>query len=106
MAINLSTYNKPMATARKTLHATAGNLDILTVPSWCKFLEIKAAGSGAIKITHTGAQDAAIGTDYFQIANGGAYIFDSVALSTFSLRLTGTVNSDTVEFVMKAGLEG
>lgn len=106
MAIDLSTYSKPLATARKTLHATAGNLDVFTVPSWCKFLEIKAAGSGAIKFTHAGSQNSAIGTDYFTIANGGSYVFNSVELSTFQFRITGTVNADTVEFVMKAGLEG
>lgn len=107
MAINLSSgYNAPWAVARKTLHATAGNLDVLTLPSWCKFLEIVAVGTGDVRFTHTGSQDAAIGIDFMPISNGGSYKLNSTQLSGYQIRITGTVNADYVVFIMKAEWEG
>jgi len=106
MAIDLSAYSRPWAFARKTLHATAGNLDVITLPTWCKQVTIRAAGSGSVKVTHTGNQDAAIGSDYATVANGATLTLQSMQLSGFSLRLTGSVNGDPVEFILESGRDG
>lgn len=106
MAINLSTYTKSVDFARKTLHATAGNLDVLTLPAHCKVLTIRAAGTGKVRIANTGSQDAAIGTDFFEIAIGGALTLKSAQLAVAPLRITGTVNADTVEFILESALDG
>lgn len=102
MAIDLSALSAPWAFARGTLHATAGNLDVVTLPSWCKCLTIRAGGSGNVILSHTGAQDSAIGaTTKFTVAVGNAITLRSAQLSSYPLRLTGSVNSDPVEYILE-----
>lgn len=103
MAIDLSAYSAPLACPRKTLHATAGNLDVLTLPDWARQVTIRAAGSGNVKLTHTGSQDAAIGTDYLTIPSGASANLKGSGLASYPLRITGTVNADPVEFVLERG---
>ena len=105
MALDLSAYNAPIATLKKTTHATAGNLDVLTLPTWCKVLTILAAGTGTIKLTYTGAQNAAIGTDYFPIAAGGSLKLKAIQLGGYPLRITSTVNSDPICFILESAIE-
>lgn len=104
MAIDLSSYSPPLAFARKTSHSTPGNLDVVTLPSWARSVMIRAAGTGTVKLAHTGSQDAAVGSDYFSIPVG-----DSVSIplrgTTTPLRVTGTVASDPVEFALSAAVE-
>ena len=101
MAIDLSSNTQPVAFARTTLHATAGNLDVLTLPTWCRQVTISAIGTGNIKITHTGSQDAAIGSNYYTILNGEKLSLRNVRLHNTLFRVTGTVNSDPVEFILE-----
>lgn len=105
MAINLTAQTAPIAFVRATLHATPGNLEVLTIPTWCKVITIRAAGSGDVKISHTGAQDAAItSTAYVTIPNGYSLVLKAVQLAGFPLRLTGTVSSDPVEIILESAL--
>lgn len=103
MAIDLSAVSAPIAFVRGTLHATAGNLDIVTLPSWCRQVTLRAAGSGSLVISHTGAQDDPAGsTTKFTVAVGDSITLQGSGLSSYPLRLTGTVNSDPVEFILES----
>lgn len=103
MAIDLSAVSGPWAFQRATLHATPGNLDVVALPPWAKTLTIRAAGEGAVKVSATGAQDAAV-TEYCSIAPGDALTLRSVQISTYPLRLTGTVESDPVELILESAM--
>lgn len=99
MAISLTSYNAPIAFVRKTTQASAGNMDVVSVPSWARQITIRAAGSGSIKVAHTGSDGAAIGADYTTIAAGGALSFP--VREDFPLRVASTANADSVEFILE-----
>lgn len=104
MAIDLSAVSGPWAFRRAAAHATPGNLEVVTIPDWCKTLTIRAAGSGSLKLASEGTQDAAVGSHYLTLEAGQAVTFRSVHVSRYALRLTGTVSSDPVEFILESAM--
>lgn len=107
MAIDLSAATAPISFHRVTLHATAGNLDVLTLPRWVKQLTIRAAGTGSVKVSHTGNQDAAISATLLHtVPVGDSVTLRSVQLSNYPIRLTGSVNSDAAELILESELHG
>ena len=102
MAIDLSANTQPVAFVRGTLHATAGNLDVVTLPSWCGQVTIRAAGTGNLILSHTGAQDAAVGaTTKFTIPNGGSVTLKVLNPASYPLRVTGSAGGDPVEWLLE-----
>lgn len=101
--------NAPFETKRITLSGTPDNVTQVTVPSWAKKVSVQFI-TNAGKISHTGTDAAAIGSDYITIA---ADTLAEVSISNrehdasnyggFSLYLASGTASTVAEVAIEAG---
>lgn len=104
MAATVITYAAPVQMAYVEL-GTAGNIKLVTIPKRfrrvrIKFLHTNDTAADTGKVSHTGAEDAAIGEAAWHVGTSGDYI-DLSGTQDVTLRITGTTSSGHAHLLLE-----